>query len=263
MYRILTLERLLKKISEVFGHADFVAVELMLERVRMTMAGSVISEESYKALRKFFDAGFWRVPERTPAQRFMIDEHEDAFHAMATWLDSFWHRAVSNDFGDIFVFCGACYGERLDQDIFFWWLSDDACDACGTCRTENVCVHCGERTLHYRIVTVPHFDGKFGFGVEWGKFLGMCDVAVCSECLAWGWPTKAVGDQVEIRESGSSHYPSLDTSTPRPESFLEVKKIRTCTKCQRKIKSGEIYVRDGKSFAHRGDCPPAEGREAP
>lgn len=255
MYRLLTLERLLKKVSEVFGHADFVVVELMLERVRLTTAGSVISEDAWLALFRFFKDGLAQFPEDHHFRGFAAEEREAGFYAMARWLDSFWRRAVSNDFRDIYVFCDACYGKRPDKEFFFWWLSDDPCDACGKCRTEDVCVHCGERTLRYTRWSVPHFDGRFGFGIEWGRFLGFLDIAVCWDCLAWGSPTMAVGDQVEIRKRGPSHYPSLDTSTPRPESFLAVKKIKTCSRCGQCIKRGEVYSRDGKVFEHRGDCP--------
>ena len=176
MERILTLERLLKKVSELFGHADFIAVELMLERVRLCMTGSVISEESYKALRAFFGAGLAQFPEEMPFRSFATERRDAGFRAMTAWLDSFWHRATSNDFGDIFIFCDACYEKRPDKELFFWWLADEMCDACGLCTHEDRCLHCGETTSSYMRFAVPHFDGKIGYGVEGSKFLGMRDI---------------------------------------------------------------------------------------
>jgi len=265
MYRILALERLLAKMSEVFGPADFIAVELMLARVRLTMAGNVISEESYEALRTFFGAGLAQFPEEMPFRSFATEEREAGFRVMAAWLDAFWHRAVSNDFGDIFIFCDACYEKRPDKEIFFWFLSDDACDACGLCTKEDRCLHCGETTRSYARFAVPHFDGKVGYGVEWDAFLGMRDIAVCHKCAIKWWPTMVVGNQVEFRQSGTIHYPPLDPSKQRPASFLEVKEMvplnealatqGICARCMREIKDDEICIRDGATFAHQGDCP--------
>ena len=272
--RILTLERLLKKMSELFGHADFIAVELMLARVRITMAGSVISEESYEGLRPFFGAGLAQFPEEMPFRSFATERRDAGFRAMTAWLDSFWHRATSNDFGDIFIFCDVCYEKRPDKELFFWWLADETCDACGLCTHEDRCLHCGEMTSSYMRFAVPHFEGKIGYGVEWSKFLGMRDIAVCMKCAKW-WPTMVIGDQVEFRESGTTHYPPLDPEKPRPASFLEIaaavpgievtrlqldidalKNKKVCAKCKREIGKGEIYARDGEAVEHRGDCPP-------
>ncbi|MDP3947561.1 MAG: hypothetical protein Q8Q41_02625 [bacterium] len=272
MYRCLTLARLQKQVSRVFGHSDFVVAEAMLARVHLKTSGSVIAEESFLALREFFAAGLEQFPEEMPFRRFADAEHAEGFRAMCAFFDSFWHRAISSDFGDIFVFCDDCYERRPDKTLFFWFPNDDTCDSCGKNRVEDQCIHCGERTVFYRRWEVPHFAGKIGFGVEWDKFLGMRDIAICSGCLAWGWPIIAVGDQVEIREHGSSHYPSLDPTEPRTAGFLEVKEVNplekapndllTCARCEREIEDNEICVRDGATFVHFGGCPPRRDDES-
>ncbi len=269
MYRTLTPERLLAKVSEVFGHADFLAIEVMLARVHLTTSGNTISEESYETLKEFFGAGLAQLPEEMPFRRYADKERVQGFRVMRTWLDTFWHRAISNDFGDIFIFCDACYEKRSDKELFFWFLADEMCDACGQCTHEDRCLHCGEATRSYSRYAVPHFGGKIGYGVEWNKFLGIRDIPVCTKCLGWGWPTMAVGDQVEFREKGTAHYPSLDPTKPRPTSFLEVKEVIPledaltelviCKRCKREIKSDEVCVRNGKAFTHQGDCPAPAG----